>query len=103
MTKTETLKFIREQQLIQERWLDSLPHEISTAFFDNPHVDSLLRVNERLMREVFGDAFDDAAYFLYEMKLCDDGHAQIVEVDGTEHSFSTDEQFYSYFRKVCGE
>lgn len=99
MTKTETLKFIRDQQLIQDRWLDSLPREISEAFFDNPHVDSLHRVNERLMREVFGEAFEDAMYFLYEWR----SGFSITEADGTHWKLETDEDYYKYFRKVCGE
>lgn len=103
MTKTELLKFIREQQLLQDRWVDSLPQELSMAFVSNDYVDSLHVVNERLMREVFGEAFEDASYFLYELKLCDDGHTQIKEADGTEWSFSDDSQFYEYFRKVCEE
>lgn len=103
MTKTDTLKCLREQQKIQDRWIDSLPVEISMAFVDNTYVDSLHRVNEHLMREVFGEAFEDASWFLYEWRPCAESIIQIREEDGTEWSFHDESSFYRYFKKVCNE
>lgn len=99
MTKLTLLKKLRAEQLKQDAWTSALPRDLSSAFYDNEFVDSLFMVQDLLLKAVMGGAYEDAAYFLNEWKP---GYG-ITEADGTEWKLDTDEDYYTYFRKVCRE
>jgi hypothetical protein len=50
-----------------DQWLDSVPGEVNSVFFDNPYVDSLQRSNTLLLQSLFEDTLlQEVEWFLYE-------------------------------------
>lgn len=50
----------------QDDWIDSLPTEISSAFFDNPYTGASSEQINQLLKFIFGSWHEDVCYFLYE-------------------------------------
>jgi hypothetical protein len=97
MTKLDLLKSLRQLQHTEDQYFASLPSDISMAFVDNGYTQCLQEANALLMREAFGALADDVIWFMYEFQ---NGYS-IVEADGTEHCFGSDEEFYVYFQTLC--
>lgn len=51
-----------------DEWLNRVPREINSAFFDNPYVDSLDRTKTLLLNALFEDTslLQEVEWFLYE-------------------------------------
>ena len=48
-------------------WLDTIPREVNSVFFDNPFVDSLHRMNTLYINSLFdGALLQEVEWFLYE-------------------------------------
>jgi hypothetical protein len=70
----------------QDAYIDSLPKDISSAFFDNAYVESIRRQNDMLVDEAFGDKAHWVNWFLYEWKpgyeiIANDKKYQINDIE----------------------
>lgn len=50
----------------QNKWIEILPPEISSAFFDNPYTGAYSEQVSQLLKFIFGDWYEDVSYFLDE-------------------------------------
>lgn len=69
MNAKELKKFLvkyRNSREDGQAWLDGIPRDISTAFFDNTLIQSLEYNNTLLMKALFGDLYEDISWFLDE-------------------------------------
>ena len=55
-----------EQRRIE--WIDKVPSDIQSAFFDNDYVNSLHNSNDLLMEAVFQEHYDSVMWFLCDWK-----------------------------------
>ena len=62
----ELLSKIIDMEQKQEKWIESLPREISSVFYDNDYTEGLRTQINTLISFVFGDWSEDVGYFLYE-------------------------------------
>lgn len=62
----EFLVEYRKTQTKGQEWLDTVPRDINSAFYDNPFVESFYANNELLMRAAFGELYEDIYWFLEE-------------------------------------
>jgi len=101
MTKLELLKQLRQLQQAEYAYIASLPADISTAVACNGYTDCLQRANSLLMEAAFGSSYGDAMWFMWEYSP--DSACHIVEADGTEWCFGSDDEFYTYFEGLEGK
>jgi len=99
MNKITILRELYVQQVDGNKWLDKVPREVSTAFFDNPYVESLQRSQDLLMTCVFTEAEQDwADWFLLEWT--NDKSLTVGYDNGAGNrgvfSFNTIEDFVNY-------
>ena len=90
--------FLYNQNKIQNAWVDKLPVDISSAFFDNELTNSLGLSKEMLLDNLFEDQFlrYDIDYILYnEARYIING-----DIEWKFDSSSELEEFLSYFKDV---
>ena len=80
-------------------YLNSIPNDIRSVVFDNRYTERLEHDVDTLINALFGDAYEDVAWFLYEY------HAErasagphLILADGTEYTFKTNEDYYQYLK-----
>lgn len=92
-------KLVREHEY-GDKWVDSVPVEIRDSYFDNPYVESALRINEMLMKEAFySDEIEDIYWFLYEWRS---NNSLCVVYQDIEYRFHSVEGFIKYMQLVHG-
>ena len=102
MSVVSTVRQIRALMLQQDAYVDSLPADIRVFVFDNAYCDLKDRQNSILAEALFGDLYEDIAWFLYEYVPGSTGpHAQLA--DGSEFTFHTDEDYYTYLEEIVNE
>jgi hypothetical protein len=65
--KTLVTQIIEHDQA-GDAYIDSLPGEIQSAFFDNKFVEHLEMVKDLLMKQVFGDLVEWVYWMMWEWK-----------------------------------
>jgi hypothetical protein len=65
--KTLVTQIIEHDQA-GDAYIDSLPGEIQSAFFDNKFVEHLEMVKDLLMKQVFGDLVEWVYWIMWEWK-----------------------------------
>lgn len=101
--KTELITIVRQlrtAQLAQDQYIDSLPMDIRSVVFDTEYVHLQERKTDLLMRELFGAAYEDVTWFLYTVRFSELTAPHIITVDGTEYTFHSDEDYYTYLETV---
>jgi len=67
MTKIKLFRKIYENHCKTEQWIDSIPSDIRTAFYDNLYIETLHGQNDMLIKQIFSeDEIIDMEWFLYE-------------------------------------
>lgn len=74
-------------------WIDSMPSDINSAFFDNTYVNSLDTQISLTQKMLFGDLYEDISWFLYEWNP---KHGVITMPDGTSYNIQTLDDYISY-------
>lgn len=88
---------IRENEmLICDKWLESLPNEISTAFFDNTYVNTILNSAMDLFKLHFDNdtLYSDVEWFLYEWQPGFD-----IRVNDKEYVINNKADYISYLKE----
>ena len=93
------IKQIRQNTLDESKYLDKIPADIYSAFFDNTYTNSQYNSIRILLEFVFGKSFaeHEISWLLYEFKPSDE--PQIWLADGTEIVLKSDDDYYAYLRK----
>lgn len=87
-----------EEYKKRSEWLDSIPCDISSAFFDNAYVSSLEKLNETLLQEILGETlYQELTWFLYDKPQ---GKSSITFSDGVVFDVDTPEDFLNYLSVV---
>jgi hypothetical protein len=94
----QIFSFLYNQNKAQNAWVDKLPYDISSAFFDNEYVNSLILSKEILLDNLFEDQFlrYDIDYILYN-------EARYIISGDIEYKFEGSdelEEFLKYFKEV---
>lgn len=83
-----------------DAWIDSVPAEISVAFFDNPYATNLCLANDALMKALFKEGLcEEVSWFLYERRP---GHETIevgAEDDIKTYVIGSPEDFVRYIKE----
>lgn len=95
----DLLKLIRKCEKRKDAYLDKLPIGLNVAFIENDMHDAQTEVQCELMKAVFGDLYDEVAWFLWDLNMTSEG-PHIVEADGKMWTFKTDEDYYKYLEEV---
>ena len=66
MTKEKLFRLIYKHTKDASNWLDTVPREVNTAFFDNPYIENHLIMVDMLINEVFGEHTPSILWFLYD-------------------------------------
>lgn len=90
-TKALLLLMEKENKKIDD-WVDTIPSDIDIAFCDNTYVNSLVTINLALIKELFGDLYDDVYWFLYE---CNERCYEIT-VDGKVYNIHSVDDYINY-------
>jgi hypothetical protein len=94
----QIFSFLYNQNKAQNAWVDKLPHDISSAFFDNEYVNSISLSKEMLLDNLFEDQFlrYDIDYILYnEARYIING-----DIEWKFDNSSELEEFLEYFKEV---
>jgi len=79
-------------------WLDSVPGNIRTSFFDNNYVSAILNQLELVLSEIFTpEELDWVDYYFYEMG---DDKTGTVAIDDVQHSFKGLDQYCNFLKDV---
>ena len=79
-------------------WLDTIPREVNSVFFDNPYVDSLHRINTVCLETIFdGYLRQEVEWFIYEWDANKDSrYRTITLLNGTKFVINTLDDFVVY-------
>lgn len=66
MNKIELFKLIHSEFVKRNNYLDTIPNDIQTAFFDNVYTGSYSLMHDKFITEIFGDNAESVFWFLYE-------------------------------------
>lgn len=92
-----TIEFLYEQKQKRDAWIDKLPSDISSAFFDNEHVDSLHNEISFLLKMLFKpELLEEIEYFLYEWYPHHDEFKTITTQSGKTYTINSLDDFVSY-------
>jgi hypothetical protein len=101
MNKNEFKSLIKrlvKEYHLGDTWLDTIPRDINSVFFDNPYVDSLHRTNTLLMQALFDDALlQEVQWFIYEWS--DDKPAELRTItfpNGSKFVINNVDDFVDY-------
>jgi hypothetical protein len=68
MNKTELFKALYAERVKGAKYIESLPTDISAAFFDNEYANCSSFSNTMLLKYAFGEHFEAVEWFFYEWK-----------------------------------
>lgn len=80
----------------KSKYIESIPSDISSAFFDNTYTNAQSMQVDCLMEALFGNMIEDVCWFLYEFKAGKSSGPHCILKDGTEYTFNTNEDYYDY-------
>jgi hypothetical protein len=81
-----------------DAWLDRVPQEINSVFFDNPYVDALQHTKELLLTTLFDKPLrDEVDWFLYEWSEEKDVSLRTITYpNGSKYIINTLDDFVDY-------
>ena len=91
---------LKEYDTQQVAYLDSLPGDISAAFFDNKYANLLGNQRDLLIKALFEDMTEDVEWFLYEFEAGKSPGPHCITENGTEYTFLTNEDYYNYLENI---
>jgi hypothetical protein len=90
---------LKEYDIEQVAYLDSLPVDISSAFFDNKYTNALSAQRDLLIKALFGDMSEDIEWFLYEFEAGKSPGPHCILANGKAYTFKTNEDYYNYLEE----
>lgn len=93
-----TIEFLYEQKQKRDAWIDKIPSDISSAFFDNEHVDSLHKEISFLLKVLFKpELLEEIEWFLYEWSHTHhDAFKIITTASNKTYTINSIDDFVSY-------
>lgn len=95
----EIVRNLKSYDLYMKKYLDRIPTDIRSIVFDNEYTGYLSSQTSMLIEQLFDEYTEDIMWFLYEFKVGSAG-PHIVDPDGTEYTFYTDEDYYHYLESL---
>lgn len=91
---------LRSAQARSDAWLDSVPREVNSVFFDNPHVDTLEQTKTVLLNALFDGALrQEVDWFLYEWGPEKDvTYRTITYPNGSTYTINNVDDFVAYLQ-----
>lgn len=101
MKKTEFKKLVTELYRLNKegkKWIDSIPYEISSGYFDNPYVSAIQQQVDVLMKTLFvGTLSDDVFWYLYDWKEGGSKSSKTITLtSGTEFVINNIDDYCDY-------
>lgn len=90
--KIDLVRKIKGLNILGDAYLNTLSAPFDTVLIDNEYQDTNGRIQDLLMRRVFGDLYEDVSWFLYEWQP----GFNIKTEKGVEYTFNTEEDYYKY-------
>jgi hypothetical protein len=94
MSKAQTFKYIYEQTIKGEKFIDSLPVSVRSAFFDNELQESTQLIADVLIRKYFDEHWESVEWFLYEWKP-----GYTVGIGGRETMINNIDEYIEWMRE----
>ena len=85
------LHTLMELRRKEDEWVESLPGEIRSAFYENVYVNNILLEFDHLLKFAIGDLYEDVQWFLYDWKP---GYE--IQVNETKHVIKTLDDYMRY-------
>jgi hypothetical protein len=92
------VRMLKHYDTKQNEYLDTIPSDINSVFFDNTFVDLLARQKDLLIEHLFGEHAEDVTWFLYEFSEGKTPGPHCRLADGTEYTYNTNEDYYEYLK-----
>ena len=86
MNKIKLFKHLYTNMQKRDAYLDTIPPDLNSAFFDNTYVNLLDEDNSIMAHMIFGEHIESIMWFLYEWKPgyevgCDGVTEKIMDID----------------------
>lgn len=94
----ELMLKLKKYEAAADAWLDTVPREINSVFFDNPYVDALQHTKDILLDSLFEKPLcDEVDWFLYEWaENKDEALRTITYPNGTKYIINNVNDFVEY-------
>lgn len=89
----EIIKQLKENYEIGDKYLDSIPSDIRSSFYDNEYVDSLYKCLNLLLNALLDDEFLSEEIRMF---ICNYSSCLPYYVDGKK--INSEEEFYQFIR-----
>jgi len=99
MMSPEMIEVVRQLRSFQNKadaYLERLPLDVRSAFFDNDYVNCLNGSLNLLVNNLFGDSAEAVSWFLYDFVPGASEGPHCVDQHGREWFYETDEDYYAY-------
>lgn len=98
--KLQIIKRYIEEKETRDNWLDQLPADISSAFFDNAYVNSFGMFEEYLLKVYLGEnLYNELMWYCYDMPA----HEVTITMGEKDYKITSAESFYKYLTEVYFE
>jgi len=87
---------LRELDNQGDKYIQTIPSDINSVFFDNIYVNALDMQKNILIESLFGDMAEDVKWFLYEFEPGKSPGPHCITAEGTAYTYQTDEDYYKY-------
>jgi hypothetical protein len=89
--------YLYTENKLRSAYIDTIPKDISDAFFDNLYTNSQGCCIDRLTEAVFGDLAEDVFWFIHE---CEDNNVNPnVSVEDRDYYINDLETYFEYAQK----
>lgn len=85
------LQYLVKSHKESHDWLEQLPRDIQSAFYENTYVNNILLDQDRLLKFAVGDLYEDIQWFLYDWKPGFE-----IQVNETEYIIETLDDYINY-------
>lgn len=94
MSKKTLLKRIFIENQKADKWIDTVPPQINSVFFDNPYIESHQKMVDLCVNHIFQDQEQEWAYwFLYDWG---NNHSLALKIGGKEYTFDNADRLLDF-------
>ena len=95
----EILRKLRDYEKRRDAYLNALPNDVCNFLLDNQYTNMQDVKSDELLHALFGEDIDAVYWILFEFDNQKDRSPHITHEDGTEYTFKTDEDYYTYLKE----
>jgi hypothetical protein len=95
----EIVRKLRDYEKQRDEYLYSLPNDVRNFLMDNQYTNMQDMKSQELLEGLFGEDIGDVYWLLYEYDNVKDSSPHVTHADGTEYTFKTDEDYYTYLKE----